>query len=160
MLFRTMGRNKKSVALDLRSELGREAILKIVATTDVVIENFRPGTLEKWGLGPEELHAANPNLVMVSISGYGQTGPYKNRAGFGSSAESFAGLRYITGEPDRPAGRAAASMGDTVSGLYGVIGALMLMFQNAGREKRGPADRRCGTLRGRLLPARVPGSRL
>lgn len=139
MLFRTMGRNKKSVALDLRSELGREAILKIVAKTDVVIENFRPGTLEKWGLGPEELHAANPNLVMVRISGYGQTGPYKNRAGFGSSAESFAGLRYITGEPDRPAGRAAASIGDTVSGLYGVIGALMLMFQKAqGVKSEGP----------------------
>ena len=139
MLFRTMGRNKKSVALDLRSELGREAILKIVAKTDVVIENFRPGTLEKWGLGPEELHAANPNLVMVRISGYGQTGPYKNRAGFGSSAESFAGLRYITGEPDRPAGRAAASIGDTVSGLYGVIGALMLMFQKGrGVKSEGP----------------------
>ncbi|MFF5792540.1 CaiB/BaiF CoA transferase family protein [Paeniglutamicibacter sp. NPDC012692] len=139
MLFRTMGRNKKSVALDLRSELGREAVLRIVAKTDVVIENFRPGTLEKWGLGPEELHAANPNLVMVRISGYGQTGPYKNRAGFGSSAESFAGLRYITGEPDRPAGRAAASVGDTVSGLYGVIGALMLMFQKAqGVKSEGP----------------------
>lgn len=139
MLFRTLGRNKKSVALDLRSELGRAAILKIVAQTDVVIENFRPGTLEKWGLGPEELHAANPDLVMVRISGYGQTGPYKNRAGFGSSAESFAGLRYITGEPDRPAGRAAASVGDTVSGLYGVIGALMLMFQKAqGVKSEGP----------------------
>lgn len=139
MLFRTLGRNKKSVALDLRSELGRAAILKIVAQADVVIENFRPGTLEKWGLGPEELHAANPDLVMVRISGYGQTGPYKNRAGFGSSAESFAGLRYITGEPDRPAGRAAASVGDTVSGLYGVIGALMLMFQKAqGVKSEGP----------------------
>lgn len=139
MLFRTLGRNKKSVALDLRSELGREAVLRIVASTDVVIENFRPGTLEKWGLGPEELHAANPNLVLVRISGYGQTGPYKNRAGFGSSAESFAGLRHITGEPDRPAGRAAASIGDTVSGLYGVIGALMLMFQRArGIKSEGP----------------------
>ncbi|VXC03466.1 CaiB/BaiF CoA-transferase family protein [Citricoccus sp. K5] len=131
MLFRTMGRNKKSVALDLRSELGREAVLKMAAGTDVVIENFRPGTLEKWGLGPDELMAQNPDLVMVRISGYGQTGPYKDRAGFGSSAESFAGLRYITGEPDRPAGRAAASLGDTVAGLYGVIGALMLMVQKA-----------------------------
>ncbi|WP_404290558.1 CaiB/BaiF CoA transferase family protein [Glutamicibacter arilaitensis] len=131
MLFRTVGRNKKSVALDLRSELGAEAIKKIVATTDVIIENFRPGTLEKWGLGPEVLNEINPNLVIVRISGYGQTGPYKDRAGFGSSAESFAGLRYITGEPDRPAGRAAASLGDTVAGLYGVIGALMLMFNRA-----------------------------
>lgn len=131
MLFRTIARNKKSVALDLRSELGREAILNIIAKTDVLIENFRPGTLEKWGMGPEALTEINPDLVIVRISGYGQTGPYRNRAGFGSSAESFAGLRYITGEPDRPAGRAAASMGDTVAGLYGVIGALMLMLNKA-----------------------------
>lgn len=131
MLFRTIGRNKKSVALDLHSEAGREAVKKIAAQCDVVIENFRPGTLEKWGLGPDVLQELNPDMVMVRISGYGQTGPYKNRAGFGSSAESFAGLRYITGEPDRPAGRAAASMGDTVAGLYGVIGALMLMLQKA-----------------------------
>ncbi|WP_313818360.1 CaiB/BaiF CoA-transferase family protein [Citricoccus sp.] len=138
MLFRTMGRNKKSVALDLRSELGREAVLRMATTADVVIENFRPGTLEKWGLGPDELTARNPDLVMVRISGYGQTGPYKDRAGFGSSAESFAGLRYLTGEPDRPAGRAAASVGDTVAGLYGVIGALMLMLQKArGGDTRG-----------------------
>lgn len=131
MLFRTIGRNKKSVELDLRSELGVKAIKKIVETTDVLVENFRPGTLEKWGIGPEILTAINPDLVIVRISGYGQTGPYKDRAGFGSSAESFAGLRYVTGEPDRPAGRSAASMGDTVAGLYGVIGALMLMFKRA-----------------------------
>ena len=111
---------------------------KIAAQCDVVIENFRPGTLEKWGLGPDVLTELNPEVIMVRISGYGQTGPYKDRAGFGSSAESFAGLRYITGEPDRPAGRAAASMGDTVAGLYGTIGALMLMLQKA---KRHPADR-------------------
>jgi len=138
MLFRTVARNKKSVTLDLRSELGREAVLRMAAEADVVIENFRPGTLERWGLGPDELMARNPDLVMVRISGYGQTGPYRDRAGFGSSAESFAGLRYVTGEPDRPAGRAAASMGDTVAGLYGVIGALMLMLQKArGGDTRG-----------------------
>ncbi|MEF9874007.1 MULTISPECIES: CaiB/BaiF CoA transferase family protein [Micrococcaceae] len=131
MLFRTIARNKKSVELDLRSELGARAIKEIIRTTDVLIENFRPGTLEKWGLGPEVLSVINPELVIVRISGYGQTGPYKDRAGFGSSAESFAGLRYITGEPDRPAGRAAASLGDTVAGLYGVIGALMLMLNKA-----------------------------
>ncbi|MGO1182326.1 MAG: CaiB/BaiF CoA transferase family protein [Micrococcaceae bacterium] len=131
MLFRTLARNKKSVELDLRSDAGQAAIKQLVASTDVVIENFRPGTLERWGLAPETLMEINPDLVLVRISGYGQTGPYRDRAGFGSSAESFAGLRYITGEPDRPAGRAAASMGDTVAGLYGVIGALMLMFQKA-----------------------------
>ncbi|MEW1947881.1 CaiB/BaiF CoA-transferase family protein [Pseudarthrobacter sp902506025] len=139
MLFRTIGRNKKSVALDLRSEAGREAVKTIAAKCDVVIENFRPGTLENWGLGPEVLQDLNPDLVMVRISGYGQTGPYRNRAGFGSSAESFGGLRYVTGEPDRPAGRAAASMGDTVAGLYGAIGALMLMLQKArGGKTSGP----------------------
>ncbi|MFF2031030.1 CaiB/BaiF CoA transferase family protein [Arthrobacter sp. NPDC058192] len=142
MLFRTIGRNKKSVVLDLRSETGREAVKRIAAQCDVVIENFRPGTLEKWGLGPDVLQELNPALVMVRISGYGQTGPYKNRAGFGSSAESFAGLRYITGEPDRPAGRAAASMGDTVAGLYGVIGALMLMLQKARGAQSAAQTRR------------------
>ena len=139
MLFRTLGRNKKSVALDLRTDAGREAVKKIAAQSDVVIENFRPGTLEKWGLSPEILTEINPNIVIVRISGYGQTGPYKARAGFGSSAEAFAGLRYITGEPDRPAGRSAASMGDTVAGLYGVVGALMLMLQKAnGIRHSGP----------------------
>lgn len=129
MLFRTLGRNKKSVELDLRDERGRAAILELAASTDVVIENFRPGTLERWGLGPDELTAVNPDLVLVRISGYGQTGPYRDRAGFGSAAESFAGLRYITGDPDRPAGRAAAPIGDSVAGLYGTIGALMLMMK-------------------------------
>jgi crotonobetainyl-CoA:carnitine CoA-transferase CaiB-like acyl-CoA transferase len=139
MMFRTVARNKKSVSLDLRTDTGRKAAKRIAAQCDVVIENFRPGTLEKWGLGPEVLTELNPEMVMVRISGYGQTGPYKNRAGFGSSAESFAGLRYITGEPDRPAGRAAASLGDTVAGLYGVIGALMLMLQKArGARSEGP----------------------
>jgi crotonobetainyl-CoA:carnitine CoA-transferase CaiB-like acyl-CoA transferase len=140
MLFRTVARNKKSVTLDLRSDTGREAVKKIAAQCDVVIENFRPGTLEKWGLGPDVLTELNPELIMVRISGYGQTGPYKNRAGFGSSAESFAGLRYITGEPDRPAGRAAASLGDTVAGLYGVIGALMLMLQKARSGRSGSSQ--------------------
>lgn len=158
MLFRTLGRNKKSVTLDLRSEVGQEAAKKIAAQCDVVIENFRPGTLEKWGLGPDVLAELNPDMVMIRISGYGQTGPYKNRAGFGSSAESFAGLRYITGEPDRPAGRAAASMGDTVAGLYGVIGALMLMLQ---KSRGGPLRRSAGgrrrVVRGNIQPPRIPG---
>lgn len=131
MLFRTVGRNKRSVVLDLRTENGIEAVKKLIAASDVVIENFRPGTIEKWGIGPEVIAELNPDTVLVRISGYGQTGPYRNRAGFGSAAESFAGLRYITGESDRPAARAAASMADTVAGLYGVIGALMLMLQRA-----------------------------
>lgn len=135
MMFRTIARNKRSVTLDLRTEEGQDAARRIAATCDVVIENFRPGTLERWGIGPEQLKAENPDLIIVRISGYGQTGPYRDRAGFGSSAEAFAGLRYLTGEPDRPAGRAAASMGDTVAGLYGTIGALILLLERArGRE--------------------------
>lgn len=131
MLFRTVGRNKRSVVLDLRSEEGIDAVKKLIAASDVVIENFRPGTIEKWGIGPDVITELNPDTVLVRISGYGQTGPYRNRAGFGSAAESFAGLRFLTGEADRPAARAAASMADTVAGLYGVIGALMLMLQRA-----------------------------
>lgn len=131
MLFRTVGRNKRSVVLDLRSETGIAAVKKLIAASDVVIENFRPGTIEKWGIGPDVITELNPEAVLVRISGYGQTGPYRNRAGFGSAAESFAGLRYITGESDRPAARSAASMADTVAGLYGVIGALMLMLHRA-----------------------------
>jgi formyl-CoA transferase len=139
MIFRTLGRNKKSVELDLRDERGREALLALAGNTDIVIENFRPGTLERWGIGPDELTEVNPDIVVVRISGYGQTGPYRHRAGFGSAAESFAGLRYITGDPDRPAGRAAAPIGDSVAGLYGVIGALMLMMKRQRLKAAGIA---------------------
>lgn len=140
MIFRTLARNKKSVELDLRDEDGRNAILKLAASSDVVIENFRPGTLERWGIGPDELTEVNPDIVVVRISGYGQTGPYRDRAGFGSAAESFAGLRYLTGEPDRPAGRSAAPIGDSVAGLYGVIGALMLMMKRQRLKAAGLED--------------------
>lgn len=131
MLFRTLARNKRSVTLDLRTPAGLAAVKRIIARADVVIENFRPGTLERWGLSPEVLTELNPDIVIVRISGYGQTGPYRDRAGFGSAAESFGGLRYLTGEPDRPAGRAAASLGDTAAGLYGAVGALMLLLNRA-----------------------------
>lgn len=139
MMFRTMARNKKSVTLDLRTPEGQEAVKEIAKTCDVVIENFRPGTLERWGIGPETLTELNPDIVVVRISGYGQTGPYRDRAGFGSSAESFGGLRYVTGEPGQPSGRAAAPIGDAVSGLYGAIGALMLLLDKArGAQHTGP----------------------
>ena len=131
MLFRTVARNKKSVTLDLKTDHGRDLALELAGKCDVVIENFRPGTIEKWGLGPAELTAVNPDLVLVRISGYGQSGPYRDRPGFGSVAESVGGLRFVTGEPDRPAARAAASVGDTVSGLYAVIGALMILLRKA-----------------------------
>ena len=131
MLFRTVGRNKRSVVLDLRTDEGRDHARALIAGSDVVIENFRPGTLERWGLGPDVISELNPDTILVRISGYGQTGPYRDRAGFGSAAEAFGGLRFLTGEPDRPASRQAASLADTVAGLYGALGALMLLLQRA-----------------------------
>jgi formyl-CoA transferase len=139
MMFRTMARNKKSVTLDLGSDGGRALALDLVRRSDVVVENFRPGTLERWGLGPDELTAANPDIVLVRISGYGQTGPYRDRAGFGGVAEAFGGLRQVTGYPDRPPVRAAAPVGDAAAGLYGAVGALMLLLGKArGLPHDGP----------------------
>ena len=123
----SQSRNKKSVTLDLKAEAAREIVRKLVATADIVIENFRPGTLEKWGLGWEQLSAINPKLIMVRISGYGQTGPYSQRPGFAALAECMGGLRYTSGFPDRPPVRVGVSLGDTLASLYGTIGALMAM---------------------------------
>jgi crotonobetainyl-CoA:carnitine CoA-transferase CaiB-like acyl-CoA transferase len=120
-------RNKKSVSLDLKSEEGRAIVCKLIAETDVLIENFRPGTLEKWGLGWEELSALNPRLVMVRISGYGQTGPRRFMPGFAAIAEGMGGLRHVTGYPDRPPVRTGVSIGDTLASLYGLVGALMAL---------------------------------
>jgi crotonobetainyl-CoA:carnitine CoA-transferase CaiB-like acyl-CoA transferase len=122
-------RNKKSVSLDLKSDTGREVVRRLVVDADVVIENFRPGTLEKWGLGWNELSAINPRLVMVRISGYGQTGPLRNLPGFAAIAEGMGGLRHVTGYPDRPPVRAGISIGDTLASLYGIIGALMALHE-------------------------------
>lgn len=123
----SQSRNKKSVTLDLKTDEAREIVRKLVASTDIVIENFRPGTLEKWGLGWEQLSAINPKLIMVRISGYGQTGPYSQRPGFAAIAECMGGLRYTSGFPDRPPVRVGVSLGDTLASLYGTIGALMAM---------------------------------
>ncbi|HWD01761.1 MAG TPA: CaiB/BaiF CoA-transferase family protein [Amycolatopsis sp.] len=125
LLFRALGRNKRSVTLDLRSPEGQDVARKLIAKTDVVLENFRPGTLERWGLGPDELKKLNPGLVLVRVSGYGQTGPYRDRPGFGGVAEAVGGLRALTGYPDRPPTRVGVSLADSVAGLYAVIGALM-----------------------------------
>lgn len=135
LLFRALGRNKRSVTLDLRTPEGREVVLRLAAEVDVVLENFRPGTLERWGIGPEQLRAANPGLVLVRISGYGQTGPYRDRPGFGGVAEALGGLRALTGYPGQPPIRVGISLGDSVAGLYAVIGALMGLLQ---RDRRGP----------------------
>ena len=123
----SQSRNKKSVTLDLKSDAARGIVHRLAAGCDIVIENFRPGTLEKWGIGWEELSKTNPNLIMVRISGYGQTGPYRERPGFAAIAECMGGLRYVSGFPDRPPVRVGVSLGDTLAGLYGTLGALMAM---------------------------------
>ncbi len=120
-------RNKKSVTVNMREPDGQEIVRDLAAQADIVIENFRPGTLEKWGLGWEDLSKRNPGLVMVRLSGYGQTGPYRDRAGFGAIGEAMGGLRYVTGYSDRPPVRVGISLGDAVASLYGVIGALMAL---------------------------------
>ncbi|WP_102347249.1 CaiB/BaiF CoA transferase family protein [Bacillus sp. Marseille-P3661] len=120
-------RNKKSITLDLKSTEGQNVIKKLIEEVDIVIENFRPGTLEKWGIGYEDLKKINPKLIMVRISGYGQDGPYKDKPGFGSIGEAMGGIRYLTGYPDRPPTRVGISLGDSVSSLYAVIGALMAL---------------------------------
>lgn len=121
-------RNKKSVSLDLRSSDGQEIIKGLVKEVDIIIENFKPGTLEKWNIGYEDLKELNPGLIMIRVSGYGQDGPYRNKPGFGSIGEAMGGIRYLTGYPDRPPTRVGISLGDSVSALYAVIGALMAVY--------------------------------
>lgn len=125
MMWRTLARNKKSVTIDLHRPPGQELVRRLAATADVVLENYRPGKLESWGLAPDELRRDNPSLVVVRISGYGQTGPYRDRPGFGGVAEALGGLRHLTGHPDRPPTRVGVSLGDQLAGLHAVIGALM-----------------------------------
>jgi len=125
--FPVFNRNKKSLAIDLQQPQGKDVALRLLRTADVLTENFRPGALEKWGLGWDRLSQLNPGLVMVRLSGYGQTGPYRSRAGFGAIGEAMGGLRYVTGYPDRAPVRVGISLGDAVASLYGVIGALMAL---------------------------------
>ena len=120
-------RNKKSVTLNLRVREAQEIARRLAKTADVVIENFRPGTLEKWGLGYEVLSGDNPGLVMLRLSGFGQTGPLRDQAGFGAIGESMGGLRYVTGFPDRAPVRPNLSIGDSIASLHGVIGVLMAL---------------------------------
>lgn len=129
-------RNKKSVTVNLKAPEGQAIVRKLAAQADIVVENFRPGLLERFGLGYEQLSADNPGLVMVRLSGYGQTGPYRDRPGFGAIAESMGGLRHITGYPDLPPPRIGISIGDSIAALHGVIGAMMALHHrnvNGGR---------------------------
>jgi formyl-CoA transferase len=125
--WQVQSRNKRSVVLDLRTPEGRADVAALAAECDVLIENFKPGTLEKWGLGYDTLAAANPGLIMLRISGYGQTGPYRDLPGFAVVAEAMGGLRHLMGEPGRPPVRAGVSLGDTLAALHGVIGVLLAL---------------------------------
>lgn len=125
--WQVQSRNKQSVTLDLRQPEIQAVVRRLVAECDVVVENFKPGTLESWGLGWDDLRAVNPRLVMLRVSGYGQTGPYRDRPGFGVVAEAMGGLRYLSGEPGRAPVRVGVSIGDSLSALHGVIGVLLAL---------------------------------
>ena len=125
--WQVQSRNKRSLALDLRQPEAQDIVRKLVVESDVLIENFRPGAMEGWGLGPDVLQALNPRLIMLRISGYGQTGPYRDRPGFGVVAEAMGGLRHLTAEPGRVPVRVGVSIGDTLASLHGLIGILMAL---------------------------------
>ena len=129
-----IARNKRSVSANLRLAEGQDLVRRLIAKADILIGNFKPGTMEKWGLGPDRLHAENPGLIIARMSGYGQTGPYSNRAGFGGLGEAMGGWRYIVGEPDRPPSRMGVSIGDTLTATYGCMGVLAALHV---REKTG-----------------------
>lgn len=130
-------RNKKSIALNLKSQEGQRIAQQLAASADVLIENFRPGMLEKWRLGWDVLSQINPNLTMVRISGFGQTGPYRDRPGFGAVGEAMGGIRYTTGSPDAPPARVGISLGDSLASLHAVIGALMALLRVKSGQGRG-----------------------
>ena len=132
--WEVVSRNKKAVSANLRVPEGQELVRKLAATADILIENFKPGTMEKWGLGPDALHAIKPRLIIVRVSGYGQTGPYSSRAGFGGIGEAMGGWRYIVGDTDRPPSRMGVSIGDTLAATYGCLGALAALHA---RESSG-----------------------
>jgi len=129
--YRSLGRNKKSVTLDLKSERGRQLAGQLIDTADGVIENFRPGLMEKWGLGPEQARERNPGLVYARISGYGQTGPYASKPGYASVTEGFGGFRYLNGEPGQAPVRPNISMGDTVAAIHAALGITLALIQRA-----------------------------
>ena len=135
--WQVQSRNKRSIALDLRHPEGQDIARQLIAQADVLIENFRPGTLEGWGMDYETLSRENPGLVMLRISGYGQTGPYRDLPGFGAIGEAMGGLRHLTGEPDRVPVRCGISIGDTLASLHGTIGVLMALYHRKVNGGRG-----------------------
>jgi crotonobetainyl-CoA:carnitine CoA-transferase CaiB-like acyl-CoA transferase len=127
-----LARNKKSVTANLRDSRGQDLARKLISGADVLVENFKPGTLEKWGMSPDELHEINPGLVIARVSGYGQSGPYSERPGFASIGEAMGGLRYINGYPDQPPPRMGISLGDTLTGMFAAQGVLMALYWRDG----------------------------
>ena len=138
--WEVIARNKKSVSLNLRVPDGQALARKLISTADVLVENFKPGTLEKWGLAPDTLHQDNPGLIIARMSGYGQTGPYSSRAGFGGIGEAMGGWRYIVGEPDRAPSRMGISIGDTLTATYGCMGVLAALHSRARSGKGQVVD--------------------
>ena len=133
----TLARNKKSVTVNLREKKGQEIVRKLLASADGLIENFKPGTLEKWGMSPEELHKINPKLIIVRVSGFGQTGPSANRPGFASIGEAMGGIRFINGFPNTPPPRFGISLGDTLTAMFAVEGFLMALFEREKNNGKG-----------------------
>lgn len=136
--WRSLARNKKSVTIDLRQPEGRDLVKRLLKDADVLIENFRPGTMEKWGLGPEDVKKINPEVIFTRISGYGQNGPYSSKPGFASVCEAISGFRHVTGFPDQAPVRSNLSVGDTVAGIHAALGVAMALFaRKAGNSEGG-----------------------
>jgi len=135
--WQAQSRNKQSICIDLRVKEGQVIVRRLAKEADVLIENFRPGTMEKWGMGWDELHTLNPKLIMLRVSGYGQDGPRRDEPGFAAIAEATAGLRYITGHPGEVPARAGLSLGDTIAGLHGALGVLLALYERDARGGEG-----------------------
>jgi formyl-CoA transferase len=135
--WQAQSRNKQSICIDLRLKEGQDIVRRLAKEADVLIENFRPGTMEKWGMGWDELHTLNPKLIMLRVSGYGQDGPRRDEPGFAAIAEATAGLRYITGHPGEVPARAGLSLGDTIAGLHGALGVLLALYERDARGGEG-----------------------
>jgi formyl-CoA transferase len=135
-----IARGKKSVTVDLRTAAGAEIAARLIEQSDVLIENFRPGTLERWGLGPADLHARNPGLIITRVTGYGQTGPYSPRAGYGSIGEAMGGLRYVGGDPATPPSRMGISIGDTLAAMFACIGTLVALHARTSTHRGQVVD--------------------
>ena len=133
--WRSLGRNKKSVTANLRAPKGREVLRRLMLNADVVIENFKPGTMEKWGLGPEDIKPSNPKLIYTRISGYGQTGPYSSKPGYASVTEAFSGFRYLNGFPNEVPVRPNLSLGDSIAGVHAALGTLLALLARQGSDQ-------------------------